>query len=110
MKQRDLAPDLAYSLDIRPEQVLQYKQYPEGYTVLTTDFKKFTRVQPTAPPEPSAYPPGMPEELAAIFNEPYTARVQELRNLAYFLEIPDASALKKAALQEEIESWKKAHQ
>ena len=115
----DLTANLAYALGINPDEIMKYQEYPDGYSVLTINFQKFTKVQPLAvpvaedPPEDipieSLYPQGMPEEMRLVYDFPYDAKVKQLRELAYFLDITDASALLKVALQEEIDASKKAN-
>ena len=114
----DLTANLARALNIKPDEIMRYEQYPDGYSVLTNNFQKFTQVQPVAVPAPSPvsvsvsvstpiYPEGITTSLEYAFNNPYDAKVKELRQVAYALDITDASALLKVALQEEIDIWKK---
>jgi hypothetical protein len=112
----DLLASLAYALEIKPDDIMRYEKYPTGYAVLTQNFQKFTDVQPITPPKKekppkdvpveTLYPEGMPNELRDVYDHPKYHKMQDLKDLAYFLEIPDASAFLKAALIEEIDAWK----
>ena len=126
--EKDLTPELARALDLLPDEILGYKWYATGYAVITKDFRKHIDVQPVmwkpadenrsangddaggsgtdAPPE---YPAEMPDELKLIYRNPRNFKLQEVRKLAYFLQIRDASALRKLPLLDEIDLWKREH-
>ena len=116
MADKNMVYNLALALEISPDEILGYKQYPhKGYTVIMRDFRKFTGVQPASDEEleaelaqidADAYPADMPDELKPIYDTPRRYKLQELRNLAYFLEIRDASALRKMPLLDEIDAYK----
>lgn len=119
MTTKDITKNLALAIEVEPNEILGYKNYYAlGYTVMLKDFRKFTNVTPVADQEVTAafdnepakfYPSKMPDHLKPIYDNPVNFRVQELKSLAYFLPIQDASALRKQPLIEEIESWKVAY-
>ena len=119
MSSKDIAKNLALAIEVDPSEILGYRNYyDKGYTVILKDYRKFTGVTPKSDletaaafdPEPADnYPAGLPNDLKLIYDNPNKFKVQELRSLAYFLPIRDASALKKAPLIDEIESWKAAY-
>ena len=118
MSSKDIVRNLALAIEVDPNEILGYRNYyDKGYTVMLKDYRKFTGVQPASDIEVAvafdnkpddSYPAGMPIDLRPIYYNPRNYKVQDLRRLAYFLPIQDASALKKAPLIEEIESWKVA--
>jgi len=56
MPSKDLRPSLAKTLDIRPDQILDYAPSGDGlYTVIMVNFMKFVKVKP-APEEPAEEP------------------------------------------------------
>ena len=113
----DMTLNLALALGVPPEEILGYRNIQhKGYNVIMRDFRKFTGVLPVPDTAVTAflaeqnaddYPSGLPDDLKPTYDNPSKHLVQELKNLAYFLEIPDASALRKPSLIEEIEAWKK---
>jgi hypothetical protein len=110
----DLQTNLATTLEVSPDQIMTFTPHDEGYTVILTDFRKFTAVKPTEPepePDPDAgyYPAALPAELRPVYDMPETYTVSYLRDLAFFLEIDRAGTLRKAELLEEIQAWKEAN-
>ena len=111
----DLTTNLALTLEISPDQILTYKPYDAGYTVILTDYRKFTGVQPAEPkPEPARepgpyagyYPDALPEKLLDVYNTPEVYTKIHLVELAQALQISRATRLTKAQLLEEIQTWK----
>jgi len=123
--QSKLRKQLADALDISEESVLQYACYGDHYSVITTNFQKFTKIYPAAEkisdnseeaPETAinntelglrALPPDFPENLQDTWNNPRQAKVTELRKLAQLLGIDSvASKSKKAELTHAIVAYK----
>ena len=120
MTDTDMTYHLALALEVPPEQILGYKHYQhKGYAVIMKDFRKFIGVHPVSDEEVAAslaeqnkdaYPESLPDDLKPIYDNPRRYKLQEIRNLAYFLEIRDASALRKMPLLDEIDAWKTWHE
>ena len=109
----NLTRKLALTLEIEPEQILRYQKYPNGYSVILKDYRKFTAVQPATDEQlaatelpPPSYPDGLPEELQSVYDDPRNFTLKKIRPLAKFLGIDDAGSLPKAGLVDEIECYK----
>lgn len=126
--QSKLRKQLAAALDIPEETVLQYACYGDHYSVITTNFQKFTDIYPAVEkisdnleeaPETAitttelglrALPPDFPENLQDTWNKPRQAKVTELRKLAQLLGIDSVtSKSKKAELTHAIVAYKLDH-
>ena len=115
---QDMIHHLALALEVPPSDILGYKRYQhKGYTVIMKDFRKFTGIQPATDEEAAAtlaeenadsYPADMPDDMKPIYDNPRKFTLQKIRYLAYFLEIQDASALRKMPLLDEIDARKSA--
>lgn len=112
----DMIFNLALAIEVSPDEILGYRQVQhKGYNVILKDFRKFTGILPVSDQAVSTYlaeknagiyPEGMIDDLKPIYDHPRKYKLQEIRNLAYFLDIQDASALRKMPLLDEIEAWK----
>ena len=102
----DIQKQLAAALDIDPENILEYRKYADGYTVITYNFQKFTAIQPAElqPAAPAA--PELPANLQKVYDEPSKATVKNLKALCKELGIPYNEGIKKAGLLEQIELYK----
>jgi len=101
--QTDLFTDLANALETTPDNILTFKQYPDGYTVILSDHRKVTGVQPLTK---TIYPPDLPEELRDIYDAPEKHTMFELVSLARALGMPYPKNKRKKQLIEEIDIWK----
>lgn len=114
---QELLAGLANTLEIEPDQIMLYKAtsstFAPGYTVILTDYRKFTGVIPDYQiEEPDEYTlidvngVYLPPELVVIYNNPKDYNRADLRELAAYLEIPKARTLNKAPLIREIKTIK----
>lgn len=116
MGSKDITFNLALAIEVSPDDILGYRLVQnKGYNVVLKDFRKFTGVQPVSDQAVAAllaeynadiYPEGMIDELKPIYDNPGKFKLQEIRTLAYFLDIRDASALRKQPLIDEVIAWK----
>jgi hypothetical protein len=118
---------LAKTLGIKPEQILTCREYADGYSIITMDFKKFTAVQPAAL-EPVDPPVGagrreqndnsavsaataaqeLPEKLQEVYDDPNPDKwlKKDLVALSKALDLPPRAGMNKADLVREIELFK----
>jgi hypothetical protein len=108
---------LAVSLKISVTQILDYSKYqpktgtePDPtltgtYTVIGTDFKKYTAVKPAFITEPTTIDQ-MPDHLYRIYINPKRQKRDDLRALATYLQIPGAQTMYKQPLVNAINQWK----
>lgn len=114
---QNLLAGLATTLEIEPDQILLYKAtsstFAPGYTVILTDYRKFTGVIPDyqieEPDEENMVTVNgieLPAELVVIYNNPKDYNRADLRELGAYLKIPKARTLNKAPLISKINAFK----
>jgi len=106
MQPSKLEQALAESLNVPANQILDYAHRDNGYAVVLTDFRKFTNVQPTYTIQTTTA--DIPDHLYVIYDNPKKYGRSDLRDLAEYLQIPDARKMNKMPLVRAINRWKKA--
>ena len=106
MQPSKLEQALAESLNVQANQILDYAHRDNGYTVVLTDFRKFTNVQPTYTIQTTTA--DIPDNLYVIYTNPKNHTRADLRDLAEYLQIPNARKMNKMPLVRAINQWKQA--
>ena len=102
---------LARALGVEPGAVERYRQEEDGrYTVLLSDFRKVTAVQP-APPEapatPGDEPQRLPAALVSLYERPLSGSKAQLVDLAKALGLPATGTKKQLVAR--IDAHRGAH-
>lgn len=121
-KKQELVAGLAKTIEVEPDQIMIYTLtgqplgQPTAYTVILKDYRKYTGVIPNYnidPPDETHLVDiqgvSLPAEYIPYYTNPKEYTRADLRDLAAYLQIPDARNLNKNVLVKRINTYKEEH-